>query len=87
MTKAYQLPEDIGHKSVTRNGKEVQAASEFPAGQTTASKSVPTVLPREDYTFPIIDNSGTPRRSIATFWVFRVSLLHIISSLVTTPTS
>ena len=56
MTTAYQLPEDIGQKSVIRNGKEVQAASEFPAGQTTASKSVPTVLPREDYTFPIIDN-------------------------------
>ena len=56
MTKAYQLPEDIGQKSVIRNGKEVQAASEFPAGQTTASKSVPTVLPREQYTLPIIDN-------------------------------
>ena len=56
MTTAYQLPEDIGQKSVIRNGKEVQAASEFPAGQTTASKSVPTVLPREDYTYPIIDN-------------------------------
>ena len=56
MTKAYQLPEDIGQKSVIRNGSEVQAASEFPAGQTTADNSVPTLLPRKDYTFPIIDN-------------------------------
>ena len=56
MTTAYQLPEDIGQKSVTRNGTEVQAASEFPAGQTTAAKSLPTVLPRENYTLPIIDN-------------------------------
>lgn len=56
MTTAYQLPEDIGQKSVIRNGKEVQAASEFPAGQTTAEKSVPLVLPREGYTYPIIDN-------------------------------
>ena len=56
MTKAYQLPEDIGHKSVTRNGKEVQAASEFPAGQTSSDKSIPLVLPRKGYTFPTIDN-------------------------------
>ena len=56
MTTAYQLPEDIGQKSVIRNGKEVQAASEFPAGQTKAEKSVPMVLPREGYTYPIIDN-------------------------------
>ena len=60
MTTAYQLPEDIGHKSVTRNGTEVQAASEFPAGQTTAAKSLPTVLPRENYTLPIIDNYRSP---------------------------
>lgn len=56
MTTAYQLPEDIGQKSVTRNGTEVQAASEFPAGQTTAAKSLPTVLPRDNATLPIIDN-------------------------------
>jgi len=56
MATAYQLPEDVGQKSVTRNGEEVQAASEFPAGQTTASKSIPTVIPRKDFTFPIIDN-------------------------------
>ena len=56
MTTAYQLPEDIGQKSVTKNGTEVQAASEFPAGQTTAAKSLPTVFPRENYTLPIIDN-------------------------------
>jgi hypothetical protein len=56
MTTAYQLPEDIGRKSVVRNGVEVQAASEFPAGQTTGDNSLPVVLPREDYVFPIIDN-------------------------------
>ena len=56
MKTAYQLPEDIGQKSVTRNGAEVQAASEFPAGQTTADKSIPTAQPRDGYIFPIIDN-------------------------------
>lgn len=56
MSTAYQLPEDIGQKSIVRNGEEVQAASEFPAGQTTSSQSIPVVLPRKDYTFPIIDN-------------------------------
>lgn len=56
MAKAYQLPEDIGQKSVTRNGKEVQAASEFPGGQTTTAKSIPVVLPRQGSTLPIVDN-------------------------------
>lgn len=56
MSTAYQLPEDIGQKSVVRNGEEVQAASDFPAGQTTSSQSIPVVLPRGDYAFPIIDN-------------------------------
>ena len=56
MATAYQLPDDIGQKSVTRNGKEVQAASDFPAGQTTEDKSIPVVLPRDGYTYPIIDN-------------------------------
>lgn len=56
MTTAYQLPEDIGQKSVVRNGVEVQTASEFPAGQTQAAKSLPVTLPREDYVLPIIDN-------------------------------
>lgn len=56
MATAYQLPEDIGQKSVTRNGEEVQAASEFPAGQAAAEKSLPIVQPRDGYTLPIIDN-------------------------------
>lgn len=56
MATAYQLPEDIGQKSVIRNGEEVQAESDFPAGQTSADGSLPIVLPRENYTFPIIDN-------------------------------
>ena len=56
MTTAYQLPDDIGQKSVTNNGTEVQAASEFPAGQKTAAKSIPTVLPREGFVLPVIDN-------------------------------
>jgi len=56
MTTAYQLPEDIGQKSITRNGEEVQAASDFPSGKSTADKSIPVVLPRSGYTFPTIDN-------------------------------
>ena len=56
MTTVYQLPEDIGRKSVTRNGKEVQTAGTFPGGQAASSASMPVVLPREGYTLPIIDN-------------------------------
>jgi hypothetical protein len=56
MTTAYQLPDDIGRKRVVRNGVEVQAASEFPAGQTSGDNSLPIVMPREDYVLPIIDN-------------------------------
>ena len=56
MTTVYQLPEDIGRKSVTRNGKEVQTAGPFPGGQTVSDSSMPVVLPREGFTLPIIDN-------------------------------
>ena len=56
MTTAYQLPEDIGRKSVTRNGEEVQQAGTFPAGQAVSDSSMPVVLPRTGYTLPIIDN-------------------------------
>lgn len=55
MTTAYQLPEDIGQKSVTKNGEEVQEAGSFPAGQAVSGKSMPVVLPREGFTLPIID--------------------------------
>ena len=56
MTTAYQLPEDIGRKAVTRNGEEVQADGTFPAGQKKATDSMPVVLPREGVSVPIIDN-------------------------------
>lgn len=56
MTTAYQLPEDVGQKSVTANGQEVQAAGSFPAGQKPAKESIPTVLPRDGFTLPTIDN-------------------------------
>lgn len=56
MGTVHQLPDNIGQKSVVRQGVEVQAPSEFPAGQTTGSGSVPTVLPRSGYILPIIDN-------------------------------
>ena len=56
MTTAYQLPEDIGKKAVTRNGKQVQDDGTFPAGQKQAAESMPVTLPREGYTLPIIDN-------------------------------
>ncbi|OUV76719.1 MAG: hypothetical protein CBC91_06010, partial [Rickettsiales bacterium TMED131] len=56
MTTAYQLPEDIGQKSVTRNGEEVQRAGTFPAGQSGSDSSMPVVLPRSGYNLPIIDN-------------------------------
>ena len=55
MTTAYQLPEDIGRKAVTRNGKEVQSDGTFPAGQKKAAVSMPVTLPR-DGIIPIIDN-------------------------------
>lgn len=74
MTTAYQLPEDIGRKAVTRNGTQVQADGTFPAGQKESAESMPVALPREGYVFPIIDNYrfitevdrdqlGTPRQS------------------------
>ena len=53
---AYQLPEDVGQNAVTRNGKVVQAEGTFPSGQKAAGKSIPIVLPKENFTFPIIDN-------------------------------
>jgi hypothetical protein len=56
MTTAYQLPEDIGQKSVTKNGVEVQQAGTFPGGQTSSANSMPVVLPRGGFTLPIIDN-------------------------------
>lgn len=56
MTTAYQLPEDIGQKAVTRNGEEVQADGTFPSGQKQAAKSMPITLPRDGFTLPIIDN-------------------------------
>lgn len=56
MTTAYQLPDDIGRKRVVRNGVEVQAASEFPAGQALGDQSLPIVMPREGAVLPIIDN-------------------------------
>ena len=37
MATAYQLPEDIGQKSVTKNGEEVQEAGSFPAGQAATT--------------------------------------------------
>ena len=56
MTTAYQLPEDIGKKAVTRNGQQVQADGTFPAGKKKSVESMPIVLPREGFTLPIIDN-------------------------------
>jgi hypothetical protein len=56
MTTAYQLPEDIGQKSVIRDGQEVQEAGPFPSGQAVSDKSMPVVMPRSDYALPIIDN-------------------------------
>jgi len=56
MTTAYQLPEDIGQKAVTRNGAEVQADGTFPSGQKKAAESMPITLPRDGFTLPIIDN-------------------------------
>ena len=53
---AYQLPEDVGQNAVTRNGKVVQAEGTFPSGQKAADKSIPIVLPKENFTLPIIDN-------------------------------
>jgi len=56
MTTAYQLPEDIGRKAVTRNGKQVQDDGTFPAGSKDSANSMPIAFPREGYNFPIIDN-------------------------------
>ena len=56
MTTAYQLPEDIGQKAVTRNGKKVQDDGTFPSGQKKAAESMPITLPRDGFTLPIIDN-------------------------------
>jgi len=57
MTKtAYQLPEDVGQNAVTRNGKVVQAEGNFPSGQKASDKSIPIVLPKENFNLPIIDN-------------------------------
>ena len=56
MTTAYQLPEDIGRKAVTRNGEQVQADGTFPAGEKLSAESMPVVLPREGFTLPVIDN-------------------------------
>ncbi len=53
---AYQLPEDVGQNVVTKNGKVVQEEGSFPSGQKPANQSIPLVLPRENFTFPIIDN-------------------------------
>ena len=53
---AYQLPEDVGQNEVTRNGEVVQAEGTFPSGQKLSDKSIPIVLPQENFTFPIIDN-------------------------------
>ena len=56
MTTAYNLPEDVGQNAVVRNGETVQAEGTFPAGQKAADKSIPIVLPKENYYLPIIDN-------------------------------
>ena len=56
MSTAYQLPEDIGQKAVTRNGEQVQDDGTFPSGQKKAAKSMPVTLPRDGFTLPIIDN-------------------------------
>jgi len=56
MATAYQLPEDIGRKAVSRNGKKVQKDGTFPAGQKKAAASMPITLPRDGFTLPIIDN-------------------------------
>lgn len=53
---AYQLPEDVGQNEVTRNGEVVQAEGTFPSGQKLSSKSIPIVLPKENFTLPIVDN-------------------------------
>ena len=55
MTTAYQLPDDVGQKSIVIDGKEVQAEGEFPTGQKSSSESIPVVLPR-DKEVPIVDN-------------------------------
>jgi len=60
MPVAYQLPDDIGQKSVVRNGVEVQPETEFPAGQAEAASSLPITLPRENYALPILDNYRFP---------------------------
>ena len=53
---AYQLPEDVGQNAVTKNGEVVQAEGTFPSGQKPAQQSIPVVLPKENYIWPIIDN-------------------------------
>ena len=53
---AYQLPEDVGQNEVTRNGEVVQAEGTFPSGQKLSDKSIPIVLPKENFTLPIVDN-------------------------------
>lgn len=53
---AYQLPDDVGQNAVTRNGEVVQAEGSFPSGQKEGGKSLPVVLPKENYTLNIIDN-------------------------------
>ena len=53
---AYQLPEDVGQNAVTRNGAVVQPEGSFPSGQKASDKSIPIVLPKENFNLPIIDN-------------------------------
>ena len=55
MTTAYQLPDDVGQKSIVIDGKEVQAEGDFPTGQKSSSESLPIVLSR-DKEIPIVDN-------------------------------
>ena len=50
---AYQLPDDVGQNAVTRNGEVVQAEGSFPSGQKEGGKSLPVVLPKENYTLNI----------------------------------
>ena len=55
MTTAYQLPDDVGQKSIVIDGTEVQAEGDFPVGQKSKNESIPVVLPR-DGNIPIVDN-------------------------------
>lgn len=56
MADVYQLPPDVGHNRVVRNGVVVQEEGSFPSGQKQSGSSIPVILPAKGYRARTIDN-------------------------------